>query len=90
MNVFSQIYRLFVINRVLIRHNLDEYIYELPALRPFRFIYHISPWNWKKTERAPRGERLRKTLEDLGPVFVKFGQILSTRRDLLADDIAND
>lgn len=90
MNVFSQIYRLFVINRVLIRHNLDEYIYQIPALRPFRFIYHLSPWNWKKTERASRGERLRKALEDLGPVFVKFGQILSTRRDLLADDIANE
>lgn len=90
MTLFSQIYRLFVINRILIRHNLDEYIYALPALRPFRFIYSISPWNWKKTERPPRGERLRKALEDLGPVFVKFGQILSTRRDLLADDIANE
>jgi len=83
-------YRLFFINRVLIRHNLDEYIYAIPALRPFRFIYHLSPWNWKKSERAPRGERFRKALEDLGPVFVKFGQILSTRRDLLADDIANE
>jgi len=90
MNLFSQIYRLFVINRVLLRHNLDEYIYAIPAFRPFRFIYHLSPWNWKKTVRAPRGERLRKALEDLGPVFVKFGQILSTRRDLLADDIANE
>ncbi len=90
MNVFSQMYRLLTINRVLIRHNLDEYIYQIPALKPFRFIYKLSPWNWKKTERAPRGERLRKALEDLGPVFVKFGQILSTRRDLLADDIANE
>ena len=88
MNIFSQIYRLFFINRVLIRHNLDEYIYAIPALKPLRFIYHLSPWNWKKTERASRGVRLRKALEDLGPVFVKFGQILSTRRDLLADDIA--
>ncbi len=90
MNVFAQIYRLFIINRVLIRHNLDEYIYMIPALKPFRFIYHLSPWNWKKEQRAPRGERFRKALEDLGPVFVKFGQILSTRRDLLADDIANE
>ncbi|MCL4119099.1 UNVERIFIED_CONTAM: hypothetical protein GTU68_003168 [Idotea baltica] len=90
MNLFSQLYRLIIINRVLIRHNLDEYIYQIPAFRPFRFIYKLSPWNWKETERAPRGERLRKALEDLGPVFVKFGQILSTRRDLLADDIANE
>jgi len=92
MNIFSQFYRFYIINRVLIRNNLDEYIYDIPAMRPFRFIYKISPWNWKESEqnRPARGERLRKALEDLGPVFVKFGQILSTRRDLLADDIANE
>lgn len=90
MNVFSQLYRLFFINRVLIRHNLDEFIYAIPAFRPLRFIYHLSPWNWNNKDRAPRGERIRKALEDLGPVFVKFGQVLSTRRDLLPDDLANE
>ena len=90
MNFFSQLYRLFIINRVLIRHNLDEFIYAIPAFRPLRFIYHISPWNWKKEDRAPRGERIRKALEDLGPVFVKFGQVLSTRRDMLPDDLADE
>jgi len=90
MNLFSQLYRLFFINRILIRHNLDELIYAIPAFRPLRFIYHLSPWNWKKKERAPRAERIREALEDLGPVFVKFGQILSTRRDLLPDDLANE
>ena len=39
---------------------------------------------------APRGERLRRTLESLGPIFVKFGQVLSTRRDLLPTDIADE
>ena len=38
----------------------------------------------------PRGERIRLTLESLGPIFVKFGQVLSTRRDLLPEDIANE
>lgn len=90
MNLFSQLYRLFFINRVLIRHNLDELIYAIPAFRPLRFIYHLSPWNWNKKDRAPRAERIRKALEDLGPVFVKFGQVLSTRRDLLPDDLANE
>ena len=90
MNFFSQLYRLFFINRVLIRHNLDEFIYAIPAFRPLRFIYHLSPWNWKKEDRAPRGERIRKALEDLGPVFVKFGQVLSTRRDMLPDDLADE
>ena len=39
---------------------------------------------------APRGERLRRALESLGPIFVKFGQVLSTRRDLLPTDIADE
>ena len=38
----------------------------------------------------PRGERIRLTLEALGPIFVKFGQVLSTRRDLLPEDIADE
>ena len=37
---------------------------------------------------APRGQRLREALEQLGPIFVKFGQVLSTRRDLLPPDVA--
>lgn len=40
--------------------------------------------------RSPRGERLRRALETLGPIFVKFGQVLSTRRDLLPPDIADE
>jgi ubiquinone biosynthesis protein len=93
MNFFSQLPRLFEINRVLIRHNLDEMMYAIPAFRPLRFIYHASPWNWnkqKRENRAPKAERIRRALEDLGPVFVKFGQILSTRRDMLPDDLANE
>ena len=45
------------------------------------------PWTWM-ARKTPRGIRIRRALEDLGPIFVKFGQILSTRRDLLPDDIA--
>ena len=40
--------------------------------------------------QAPRGERMRRALEDLGPLFVKFGQLLSTRRDLLPEDVADE
>ena len=93
MNFISQLIRLFEINRILIRHNLDELIYAIPAFRPLRFIYHLSPWNWnkdRKKDRAPKAVRIRRALEDLGPVFVKFGQILSTRRDMLPDDLANE
>jgi len=84
----SQILRLLHINRVLVKNNLDEIIFAAHLLRPFRFMYYIAPWNWVKRKRAPHGERIRHSLEELGPIFVKFGQILSTRRDLLPDDIA--
>jgi ubiquinone biosynthesis protein len=88
MKPFTRILRLWTINRVFIRHGLDELVFNIPFLRPIAFIYHLSPWNWGKQETRPRGERIRRALEDLGPIFIKFGQMLSTRRDLLPDDIA--
>src|SRR5210317_531615 len=48
----------------------------------------MAPWNWLPRKRGPRAVRIRRALEDLGPIYVKFGQILSTRQDLLPDDIA--
>ncbi|MDX9739637.1 MAG: ubiquinone biosynthesis regulatory protein kinase UbiB [Gammaproteobacteria bacterium] len=86
----GQILRLLHINLVLIRHGLDEIILDLPLFRPVRFVVHLLPWNWFRRQREPRAPRIRRTLEDLGPIFVKFGQILSTRRDLLPDDIAEE
>ncbi|QTR53909.1 ubiquinone biosynthesis regulatory protein kinase UbiB [Thiothrix unzii] len=88
MKPFTRILRLWTINRVFIRHGLDELVFNIPFMRPLAFVYHISPWNWGKQETRPRGERIRRALEDLGPIFIKFGQMLSTRRDLLPDDIA--
>lgn len=78
------------INAVLIRHGLDEIILATPLLRPVRFLLYLLPWNWVRRTRAPRAVRLRRALEDLGPIFVKFGQIISTRRDLLPEDIADE
>ena len=86
----AQLLRLLYINRVLVRHGLDDIILATHLFRPIAFVRHLLPWNW--TPRAPltlsRGARIRLALEDLGPIFVKFGQMLSTRRDLLPDDIA--
>ena len=79
--------RLSSISWVLLRHGLDDLILATHLFRPFRFIRLLMPWTWLKRS-TPRGVRIRLALEDLGPIFVKFGQILSTRRDLLADDIA--
>lgn len=84
----SQVLRLIHINLVLLRHGLDEVVFATHWLRPLRFLLYLSPWFWFRGELPPYPVRIRLVLEDLGPVFVKFGQILSTRRDLLPDDLA--
>jgi len=86
----KQILRLIYINFVMTRHGLDEFIFATHFFRPLRYLNLLFPWNWIRRIKAPRGERIRLALEDLGPIFVKFGQILSTRRDLLPDDIADE
>ena len=85
-----QAVRLIHINSVLGRHGLDEVILATHMFRPVRFLMYLSPWRWFGREKLSRGERIRRTLEDLGPIFIKFGQIISTRRDLLPDDIADE
>lgn len=80
--------RLWTIGRILVRYRLDAILFTLKPLRPLSFLLHLLPWNWFRRPQGSRGERIRRTLEDLGPIFVKFGQMLSTRRDLLPDDIA--
>ena len=86
----GQFLRLLRINMVLMRHGLDDIIFATHWLRPFRFLMYLLPWNWLRRERRPRGERIRLALEDLGPIFIKFGQMLSTRRDLLPEDVADE
>lgn len=82
--------RLRHIHRVLNRHGLDEFIplNRLPAT--LRLLIRSGGRMAAKNREIPRGARLRCALEDLGPIFVKFGQTLSTRRDLLPDDIAEE
>ncbi len=83
--------RLIEIQRVLVRHGLDEFVRATHLFRPLRFVFLLSPWTWfVRGKDAPRAVRLRQALEELGPIFVKFGQALSTRRDLLPLDIANE
>jgi ubiquinone biosynthesis protein len=72
-----------------VRHRLDEFVRATHLYRPLRFIYLCSPWTWfQRSVDASRGARLRLALEELGPIFVKFGQALSTRPDLIPADIA--
>lgn len=86
----SQFFRLFYINRILLRHGLDEIILATHLFRPLRFLLYFAPWYWLRGGLPPRAVRIRRALEDLGPVFVKFGQMLSTRPDLLPEDIAKE
>jgi ubiquinone biosynthesis protein len=80
--------RLFKIIFVVLRFGLDEFL-----LAHSRTSWMLRPLNWllffRNTSR-PRAERLRLALETLGPIFVKFGQLLSTRRDLIPTDIADE
>ncbi|MDE0611891.1 MAG: 2-polyprenylphenol 6-hydroxylase, partial [Gammaproteobacteria bacterium] len=73
---------------VLLRHGLDEIA--LSRFRLGRGLLYLLPWNWFRRLRRPQAERIRRALEDLGPIFVKFGQMLSTRRDLLPTDLADE
>jgi len=83
--------RLIQIERVLVRHRLDDFVRATHLYRPLRFVFFISPWTWfQRGSDLTRGARLRLALEELGPIFVKFGQALSTRRDLLPPDIADE
>jgi ubiquinone biosynthesis protein len=83
--------RLVEIQRVLLRHGLDDFVRATHLYRPLRFVFYLSPGVWFERRRhASRGERLRLALEELGPIFVKFGQAVSTRRDLLPQDIADE
>ena len=80
--------RLLSIQRVLVRHGLDEIITATHILRPLRFFFYLFPR--RRDRSAPLGERIRLALEELGPIFVKFGQAVSTRRDLLPREVADE
>ncbi len=82
-------FRMFGIAMVLARYRLDQLILNLPALKMARMV-RLLPWGRRGVRDLPRGARLRLALEELGPVYVKFGQILSTRRDLLPPDVAEE
>ncbi len=81
-----RIFRLFTILWVAARFGLDEFFLGHERVRGLRTFINLCLF-WRDV-RAPRAVRLRQALETLGPIFVKFGQMLSTRRDLMPPDIA--
>ena len=82
------VFRMLAIQRILVKYGLDDIIKETHLWRPLRFLFYLAPR--RRDSSAPIGERIRLALEELGPIFVKFGQAISTRRDLLPPDIADE
>jgi ubiquinone biosynthesis protein len=90
MKVFKQLHRLIFINYVLLKHGLDEIVLATRVFKPLRFLMYFSPSRWSHNRNRPQGVRIREACEELGPIFIKFGQLLSTRADLLPDEIASE
>ncbi len=87
----GHVLRLVHIHRALVLHGLDELIFHTPGLRRFRLLLFLLPWNWVRS--VPEGsvaKRIRNLLEDLGPIYIKLGQLLSTRRDMFSQEIADE
>jgi len=83
--------RLVQIQRVLLKYGLDDLVRATHLYRPLLLLVLLWPDLWRaRLARASRGERVRLALTELGPIFVKFGQAVSTRRDLLPPDIADE
>ena len=76
------------IQRVLVRHGLVDIITKTHFLRPLRFLFYLFPRSSDRSESL--GKRIRLALVEPGPIFVKFGQAVSTRRDLLPPDMADE
>jgi ubiquinone biosynthesis protein len=90
MKRLKQLFRLLHINHILAKNGLDEVVVSLRIFAPFRFIVYLNPWNWFRKTKRSKGEALRLTLEALGPIFIKFGQALSTRPDVFPEDIITE
>ena len=83
--------RLLIILRVIAKYRLDEFLAEQPGtgwIRALLFPFRIGASN--SEAKQSRNFRLRKALEELGPIYIKFGQLLSTRRDFLDAELADE
>ena len=88
MTPLRQVPRLLRIAATLVRYRLDALVGDAHLFRPLRWLRPLLPRPRRDIAQLARGARLRLALIELGPIFVKFGQILSTRRDLLPPDVA--
>jgi ubiquinone biosynthesis protein len=90
MTSLSTIPRLLRVASVLLAYRLDELVDAAHLYRPLKLLRPLLARRRKDVAGLPRGARLRLALVELGPIFVKAGQVLSTRRDLIPADIADE
>ena len=90
--MIGRIARFIKIERVFVKYGLEELFLSGTRASALRHVFLLSPTRWLNTDtrKLPRGQRICYALEELGPVFVKLGQVLSTRRDLLPDDVGDE
>jgi len=86
----AELVRLVSIVRTLQRYGIDEFADDTRLRRGLRAARWCLLSGPRPSPASPRGQRVREALQELGPIFVKFGQTLSTRRDLLPADVANE
>ena len=89
MITFYQTARFLKINFTFLRYGLGELLFKLSPSKRIRLPLYLLVWSWGR-QKLGLAERIRLSLETLGPIFVKFGQALSTRRDLLPTDVADE
>ena len=91
MNQFKILARILKIQKILVYYHLDDLIEDIPVLKPLQWFFYLSPKRWLRNKsKESKAERIRKALETLGPLYIKFGQSLSTRPDLLPPDVAEE
>ncbi|MDG6777332.1 ubiquinone biosynthesis regulatory protein kinase UbiB [Thiomicrorhabdus sp. zzn3] len=88
MTLLKPLLRIIKINRVLTYYRIDQLVLAHTKYAWLLLLNQLLPWNWRSKSQAERGERIRLALEELGPIFIKLGQALSTRKDLLPQDIS--
>jgi len=88
--MINNIIRIMQIIYLFIKYDVDKMLVD-SSNTSSKFYFYILPWNWFRTKPVKNiPEKIKMMLEELGPIFVKLGQVISTRKDLLTDDIANE
>ena len=88
----SHLPRLFKVLNVIARYGLDDFVKHQPGFTWIRLLLspYLMLWALSAHRKGNRNRRLRLALEELGPIYIKFGQLLSTRRDFLDTDLADE